>query len=531
VRTLFGLIAVAACAWGSQVTATVEEQTHQSQVMGGARTYRVFLPASYKATSKRFPVIYWLHGYEAPDESRERALREFIGGHDVILVDSGPADLTGNFPLYFPELVEYVDRTLRTVADRAHRAVTGYGAGGFLAMWEASRSADLVGSASSLQAEREAEAGPTDFPVIFSMDDLHPTSVKTWTINGSIDLAAMLEFHMKAFADPLPKPETFTQADPYPNFGVWNWEVASSRRSPGFTVLENVSRAGFRSAVREWLPSGAPVASVKVSITSARLYPPNAPQTVTYVHVTDGKVRHASQRADAQGRLTFEVDGDEYEVGVGAGPVLAAAGFTTLDDAWATMGQPVKLKVNFLNKGAVRSTTETVKWESSVVGVKFENATGRLFGLAPGESAGTPVTFTLTGPPRSSVQVAAVTASGRVTIDVPLFPPAEPTTDFVIADGASVDGYPHELGEGNRDGHASPGETVAILVKGDGAMRATEIFTNDPCIDNSIRIAEGGRKYSLPKVKASCEPGHVVHALARAGLRYASIEFPVWYKQ
>jgi hypothetical protein len=229
--------------------------------------------------------------------------------------------------------------------------------------------------------------------------------------------------------------------------------------------------------------------------------------------------------------LTFELDGDEYEVGVGSGPVLAAPGFTVIDYAWATIGKPVKLKVMFLNKGAVRSTTETVRWESPIAGVKFENATGRVFGLAPGESAGTPVTFTLTGPQRSSVQLTAVTAGGRMTIDVPVFPTAEAVTDFAIADGKTVDGYPHPLGEGNEDGHASPGEAVAILVKDGGEMRAAEIFTNDGCIDNSIRVSEGGRKYSLPKVRPSCEPGHVVHALARAGLRYATIEFPVWYKQ
>jgi hypothetical protein len=153
-----------------------------------------------------------------------------VGAHDVVLIDSGPADLTGNFPLYFPELVEQIDRTLRTIPDRAHRAVTGHGAGGFLAMWEAARSPDLVSSASSLLADREAEAVPTDFPVL-SMDDLHPTPVKTWTINGSVDLAAVLDFHLKAFADPLPKPEVFAQADPYPNFGIWNWEVTSPEES------------------------------------------------------------------------------------------------------------------------------------------------------------------------------------------------------------------------------------------------------------------------------------------------------------
>jgi hypothetical protein len=528
VRLVLALLAVAAFAQ--------QEQSHTSQVLGRKATYRVFLPASYsapKTPARRYPVIYWFHGYEAPDEQRDKTLAAFVASHEVILIDSGPVDLTGNFPLYFPELIEHVDRSLRTVADRAHRAVTGYGAGAFLALWEAARSPDLVASASSLVADREDEAGPSAFPVNMSMDDLYGglADVKTWIINASPDIAAALEFHVKAFADPAPKPEVFTHADPYPNFEIWDWEVVSNRRSPGFTVLENVSRAGFRSAIREWLPAGPPVAGVKLNVTSPRLYPPGATVPVTYVHQPDGKSRTAQQRTDAAGRLSFDLDGDEYDIGIGAGPVLAISGFAVTDGAWATAGKPVKLSVKFVNKGAARSGTETIKWESPTLGVKFDFPTSRLFGLAPGESASIPLTFNLAGPPRASVRIVAATAAHRMTLDVPLFPPAGNATDFEIADGKAVDGYPHELGEGNRDGHASPGETVAIILRDAGEPRAAEVFTNDPCIENAIRISDGGRKYSLPKVKASCEPGHVVHLLTRVGLRYSAVEFPVWYRQ
>jgi hypothetical protein len=501
--------------------------------MGTPRVYRQFLPTSYKTATKRFPVIYWFHGYEAPDESRDKAIAAYVAAHDVILIDSGPADLTGNYPLYLSELIEHTDRTLRTIPDRAHRAVSGYGAGGFLALWEAARCPDLISTASSVLAEREAEAGPKDFPVTMTLDDLLPAlaDVKVWQINANPDLAAVFDFHLKAFVDSPTKPEIFAHADPYPDFGIWGWEVASDRRSPGLTVLEDVSRHGLRSAVREWLPGGPIVAGVKLSITSAKLYTPGALLPVTYVHVADGKVRHASQKADSQGRLTFEVDGDDCEIGVGAGALLTTSGFQIQDAAWATAGKPVKLKVTILNKGAIRSATEAIKWESPTLGVKFENATSRLFGLAPGEAAGVPITFTLAGVPRSTIRLVAVTPTSRMNLDVPLFPNAQTATDFEIADGKPVDGYPHELGEGNRDGHASPGETIAILLPDTGSMRAAEVFTNDPCIDTSLRISDAGRRYSLPKLRDTCEPGHVVHMLAHAGLRYAEIEFPVWYKQ
>jgi hypothetical protein len=509
-----------------------QEQTHQSVVMGTSRVYRQFLPASYKIPTRRFPVIYWFHSHEAPDEAREKSLAAYAAAHDVVLIESGPADLTGNYPLYLPELIEHIDRTLHTIPDRAHRAVSGYGAGGFLALWEAARCPDLVGSASGIFAEREAEAGPTAFPVTMTLEDLLPalTDVKVWQINANSDLAATLDFHLKAFADPLAKPDVFAHADPYPNFGIWGWEVASNRRSPGLTVMEHVSRSGLRTAVREWLPTGPVVADVKLSVTSPKLYTPGALMPVTYVHVADGKVRHASQRADAQGRLTFDVDGDDYEIGVGSGALLTVSGFQILDAAWATAGKPVKLKVAFLNKGALRSTTEAIKWESPTPGVTFEAPSARLFGLAPGETAAIPITFTLTSAPRNSVRLIAVTPTARMSLDVPLFPAAQPATDFEIADGKPVDGYPRELGEGNRDGHASPGETVAILLPDAGAMRAAEVFTNDPCIDTSLRISDTGRRYSLPKLRTTCEPGHIVHMLAHSGLRYAEIEFPVWYR-
>jgi hypothetical protein len=65
--------------------------------------------------------------------------------------------------------------------------------------------------------------------------------------------------------------------------------------------------------------------------------------------------------------------------GVGAGPVLAATGYTIVDGAWATAGQPVKLKVMFLNKGAARSAAETVKMGKSGGGREIRPRNGSSF--------------------------------------------------------------------------------------------------------------------------------------------------------
>ena len=114
-----------------------------------------------------------------------------------------------------------------------------------------------------------------------------------------------------------------------------------------------------------------------------------------------------------------------------------------------------------------------------------------------------------------------------MSFDVPLFPEAAPVSDFQIVDGRTVTAYQHgmqraaiTLGEGNGDGHAAPGESFAVLLPEGGSLRAAELFTNDECVDNSARIPDSWSdsvsvKYSLPAIRAGCEPGHVVHALAR----------------
>jgi hypothetical protein len=271
---------------------------------------------------------------------------------------------------------------------------------------------------------------------------------------------------------------------------------------------------------------------------------------VIYIHLSDGKIRRAVQKADAEGRLSFELDGDDYEVGVSAEPAIAASGFDLEDAAWATVGQPVKLRVKFWNVGAARSGTLPIQWESPDARVKFENPSGRLFGLGAGESVTLPVTFTFDGAGPATARIVAVEGGNRIPIDVPLYPPAEPVKNFLIADGRPLEAFQHgsqkieiTLGEGNGDGFAAPGEDFAILLPDGDSFRVAEVFTNNACVDNTVRDSDawGGSvsvKYSVPRIIASCDPGRPVRMLARVFVpgpngpvaRYSAIEFPVWYR-
>ncbi|MGA2591323.1 MAG: alpha/beta hydrolase-fold protein [Bryobacteraceae bacterium] len=604
--------------WGAEPL--IQDRVQFSQIFGETRNYRIFLPPDYVTSGKRYPVIYWFHGYserfnqpvaDTPHRNYDTGtdyggdnIANFVATHDVIVVkwdgynprfagdnyprpyNISPVETSRQFPLYFPELVDFIDAHYRTISDRDHRATAGLSMGGFMSFWIAGKYPHLVSSASNFMGSSEFFVGPRDFPVEYRHDEMYGNyegmrtrlvtgardfiqfyhrqmnavwqSTRPWheteefdSDHGTPGMAKTLEFHMNAFAHPLPRPTVWNHADVYPNFTVWGWDVASDRKQPGFTVLENVSSTGLRSCVREWLPGGRTIPRVKLSIATDKLYPPRKPQTVTIIGLRDGTPRRQVLTADAQGRLHFELDGDEYEIGISTGPLLALFGYRLDGAAWATAGAPVRAHVRFWNTGAAAARPGTLRWMSPNPGVELSPATTPLPGIAPGQFTDVPLTVLALDPKRAMVRIFAVLGDAKLPLDIPMFPPAPPFADFRIADGQSVRLFLHatektelRLGDGNGDGKASPGERIAILIPEGDRYRAAELFTNDACVDNSWRASDdwssydyvgASAKYSLPLIKPDCPPGHLVHALARVllpnkpnhGVCFAAIEFPV----
>jgi pimeloyl-ACP methyl ester carboxylesterase len=598
------------------------DETHVSQVLHETRHYRIFLPPDYATSGKRYPVIYWFHGWSerynkpvARDPGRNYdqgdggvyggdTVGRFVGNHDVIVVkwdgynprtpdeayprpyNISPVETDRQFPLYFPELVAYIDARYRTLADREHRATAGLSMGGFMSFWVAGKYPQLIGSASSFMGSPEFFAGPRRFPVEYRHDEMHNNydGVRTRLVMGTRDfirfyharmnaiwnytrtfhetaefdadhgtphMGETLAFHMRAFANPLPRPEVWSHVDVYPSFPIWGWEVASDRTQPGLTVLENVSRRGFRSSVREWLPAGRLLPSVKLRITSDRLYRPNEAQAVTIIRARDGDVRRVTERADAEGRLHFELDGDAYQVGVGAGPALALGDFTVANARWSTDGKPVSVQVRIWNQGTVASAPMTLHWETSNPGVTIAAPAQALPAIPPGKSVETSVGFTVDDPAREIVKLYAIVGHEQLPLEIPTFPDAKPAPDFRIADGKEftvfqegIKRVPLMLGKGNGDGQANPGEKVVVLVLDGDAWRAAELFTNDGCVDLRERVSDvwsdydhvgASAKYSLAMIQAGCPAGHVVRMLGRVQwphapdhrVEYFTVEFPI----
>lgn len=135
----------------------VKKSMPPSLILGGRKiTTWVYLPPGYDTSSERYPVIYVMHGM--PGEVRDCFVKGRVQDAAETLISSrqirpliivgwdgqgpaGPGDVT-NFldrPDYKmesfmeQELVPYIDRTYRTVADPRFRSLDGVSAGGYAA--------------------------------------------------------------------------------------------------------------------------------------------------------------------------------------------------------------------------------------------------------------------------------------------------------------------------------------------------------------------------------------------------------------
>lgn len=127
----------------------------------------VFLPPSYaKEKSRRYPVVYALHGYSIGAEqwtgeihvpqTIEGAFAQGAGEMIVVLPDSKTAhngsmysssQTTGDFERYVShDVVGYVDAHYRTLPGRASRGLVGHSMGGYGATRIGMKHADVFGS-------------------------------------------------------------------------------------------------------------------------------------------------------------------------------------------------------------------------------------------------------------------------------------------------------------------------------------------------------------------------------------------------
>ncbi len=138
------------------------------------RTMWVYTPPGYEATDRRYPVIYFLHGYLGRVDGYwnwvgwvppvPRLIDDLFSNPEVspaivVLLDAWTAiggsqylnsPATGQYLDYLAEdVVAAVDARYRTIPDRDHRAVSGKSSGGYGAMVAAMLRPDVFGAFAS----------------------------------------------------------------------------------------------------------------------------------------------------------------------------------------------------------------------------------------------------------------------------------------------------------------------------------------------------------------------------------------------
>src|SRR5262245_19959075 len=261
--------------------AIIQDASHWSNVFGEQRFYRIFLPPDYAVSTKRYPVVYFFHGWgERYNQTSAEVgnydtgyngdnISSYVGSHDLIVVrwdgfnprfpgdtyqrpyNIGPVETYRQFPLYFPELVQYIDSHYRTIPDRAHRGISGVSMGGFMSYWVAGKFPHLVNSASSFMGSPEFFAGPLGFPTEYLHTPVYRNyeGLRTRLVTGTRDfirwyhrrmnaiwlhtrpdhetqefdsahgtpgMGLTLDFHVTGFGGPSTAPVLWHHADLYP---------------------------------------------------------------------------------------------------------------------------------------------------------------------------------------------------------------------------------------------------------------------------------------------------------------------------
>jgi poly(3-hydroxybutyrate) depolymerase len=590
--------------------AIIIDSKHYSNVFGEIRNFRIFLPPGYYDNpEKRYPVIYFHHGwsqryfgsinatgYDEGESNNGDNIANFVATHDVIVVkpdgynrkpqeeyylrpyNISPVETYRQFPLYFPELVKYIDANYKTIPDRNHRAIAGLSMGGFMTFWISGKYPHLVSAAGNFCGSTEFVVGPENSPVEYRHIDMaknyagvnvrlnygnkdfircyHRDMNRVWqqvmdnyeykiydAEHTTCGLIEMFEFIMNTFNNPPAVPKKWDHIDVYPEFGVWDYLVSSDRDISGFTVLENVDKRGFRCSVMEFLPDGELMPFIKLSVTTAPVYEKNQEYIINDIDKRNWKATRKTVKSDSSGRLKIELNGSVHEIGINKSddsPLLCISSVQITDASWAVTNKKVAVNISLLNKGM--SNAENVKAilipardNTKVLGKESDFGTVEMNSI---RNCSIPFRFLVSLDSIEIVKFKLVIHDGKnhewtdffeipIRKELPLFKNVE------IADGrtftvpaAGVDSVSIFLGTGNGDGIANPGESIVLLVKDQGRYWRTELYTSDKFVNKNginARYSDnwgnydhvgGSAKYSVPLLSSDCPQNHNIEFFA-----------------
>lgn len=607
---LFFALSIEVCVQAQH--ATIVDTVHYSNIFAEIRHYRIFLPPGYEGGQKRYPVIYFLHGwgqryfgegeykyaaYDSGNDNNGDNIANFVAKHDVIVVKSdgynrgpgepyyprpynvGPVETYRQFPIYFPELIEYIDQHYRTVANRQHRAISGLSMGGFMSFWISAKYPDLFSAAGNFCGSPEFFVGPKDFQTEYRHVDMfrnfdgvklrlhfgdkdfirqyHEETDSVWSQlmnnyqwkmfpaeHSTCGMGEMFDSLMSSFVHPLPRPLVWDHADVYPNFRVWGYALTSNRNVPGFTVLENVGRNGFRCTVREFVPDGQILPDVKVWMLTDSVYKRNTSYQITDIDHSTGKLNHYRVTSDGAGRLRISFNGSRHDIGIsefGNEPDIVLDTVTLVNAPWAVAGKEISLRLRLLNRGRVRADNVNVTITPIRSATSVINGSALVGSILPGERGQNESLLVIrtadtVKASRLNVNITAGKYTWKTDFVLQLKPVASANREWVIADGKTFTVVVHggdsatlRLGTGNGDGVVNAGETIEILARDEGKLYRTALTASGECFNpNGVHPRSSDYWGDFDNVGASQKINQLVIASNCAGDSSRPVLFEYW---
>jgi S-formylglutathione hydrolase FrmB len=234
----------------AQLHGTVQQRSFLGPVTQRTVSFNIYLPEGYAASTRRYPVIYHLHGLGGNQggpqnttvpASFEAALAQGVIGPVIIVFPNGYTDawwadsVDGAKPAEIDvaqQLIPYVDQEFRTIAARESRVIEGFSMGGF--------------GATKFFAK---------YPELFATCVEYDGALVTW--------ANMLAFHPELAAS------IFGNSEAYFNqYSPWSWSAANApalRARGGVRMVVGALGPGNRSFRDYLLGLDAPVDYVETA--------------------------------------------------------------------------------------------------------------------------------------------------------------------------------------------------------------------------------------------------------------------------
>ncbi len=238
---------------------TVSKVWYHSPVLDMDRRLTVYTPAGYEQGTERYPVFYLLHGMGGDENAwselgrATQILDNMIARGEVepmiVVMTNGnvdmqaapgetsagfvppttqlPGTMNGMFETHFPDVVNFIDSTYRTVADKHHRAIGGLSMGGFHSLHISKEYPDMfdyVGLFSAAILPREGATSPVydDMSGKLQRQFATPPALY-WIAIGEKDFLYDANKNFRATLDAAGYPYEYVES---PDGHIWkNWRI------------------------------------------------------------------------------------------------------------------------------------------------------------------------------------------------------------------------------------------------------------------------------------------------------------------